>query len=141
MNDGTFKKVEKSSRTLYGPRAMLVCGFSRDDHEKLIGLLKTIEVADLPVIFTTDIDGESVLQELMCRSDGSGQGTDCTLERAIIIAGITENEFHQTLSAYRQSGLPRPLWATLTPFSESWRLSALLEELKKEREAMETKKS
>ncbi len=139
MSKGTFKKVGKSSKTLYGPRAMLVCGFSPREQKALLEFLEAIRIAGLPVVFATDTDGKSLLKTLLARPDQSGKDQICSLDRAIILSGITEKELQHTLSAYRGSGLPRPLWATLTPHSEAWCLSDLLEELKKEREAMEKK--
>lgn len=139
MSEGTFKKVGKSTETLYGPRAMIVCGFSADDHPRIMDFAASIPLADMSVIFATDADGDCTLSEMIARPDQSCRGTHCSLARAIILAGITESELHRTLSAYRQSGLPRPLWATLTPYSENWALADLLAELAKERCEMENK--
>jgi hypothetical protein len=55
---------------------------------------------------------------------------------ALIMAGITEAELHRLMEGYRQAGLPWPLWATLTPISETWTLRALLKELAAERAAL-----
>ncbi|MBS3757657.1 MAG: DUF3783 domain-containing protein [Desulfobacterales bacterium] len=140
MGEGTFKKVGKSAKTLYGPRAALVCGFSATEQKALMAFLKRIQLTDLCVSFATESDSGALLKDLIARPDRSGQDVDSGLERAIILSGITEEELHKTLSAYRKNDLPVPLWATLTPYSESWRLSALLEELRKERIAMKKKK-
>ena len=140
MSGDTFKKVGKSSKTLYGPRAMLACGFTAPEQQALMGFLESINLADIPVIFTTETDGNTCLKDLLERPGQSGRDQACGADRAIILSGITENELQRTLSAYRGTELPRPLWATLTPYSEAWCLSDLLEELKKEREAMEKKK-
>ncbi len=140
MGEGTFKKVGKSAKTLYGPRAVLVCGFSANEQKLLMEFLENIQLTDLAVSFAAESDGEKTLKDLMARPDQSGRDADSGLERAVILSGITEKELHQTLSSYQNADLPRPLWATLTPYSESWSLSALLEELKKERIAMEQKR-
>jgi len=139
MSQGTFKKVEKSTKTLYGPRAMLVCGFSAAEQTDLMEFLETINLRGLSVIFARGGDGEKLLKNLLALPDRTGWGEDSSLDRAIILSGITEKELHRTLSAYRGLELPRPLWATLTLHSETWILSSLLIELKKEREAMEKK--
>ncbi len=75
----------------------------------------------------------------MALTGGTGAGQDSTLPRAVIMAGITENELHILMAAHREAGLARPLWAALTPTSESWTLKALLDELDQERRAMENK--
>ncbi|WP_167320864.1 DUF3783 domain-containing protein [Desulfosudis oleivorans] len=98
-------------------------------------------LSPLPMIFTTETDGTVCLGDLVNRPDQSGRGGDSPgLARAIVLSGITEAELHRILTAYRESGLPRPLWATLTPTSENWPLSELLAELDAERRAMENRK-
>jgi hypothetical protein len=137
MNEGTFKKVGESAEPMYGPRAILVCGFTPSEQKTVMKLLDTIQLTDVPVIFATAADTETYLGELLTLPNQSGRNTDCNIERAVVMSGMTEREVQQILSNYKGVGLPRPLWATLTPFSENWALSTLLQELKKERIAME----
>ncbi len=49
---------------------------------------------------------------------------------------FTQKELHTLMGAYRRAGLAKQLWATLTPTSEDWSLSDLLEELAREAEAV-----
>ena len=58
------------------------------------------------------------------------------MRRAIIMSGFTQRELHKLMTAYRQSELPSQLWATLTPISENWSITSLLEELAAEAEAI-----
>jgi hypothetical protein len=139
MTKGTFEKLGKSGRILYGPRGMLVGGFNPEDQKVILGFLERIQLKNLPVIFVSEVDKETLIKDLISRPDRSGWAIHSNLDRIIILSGISESEFHQTLSTYRTLRLPRPLWATLTPTSESWHLSALIEELRKERSAMEKK--
>jgi hypothetical protein len=137
MTEGTFKKVGESAEPMYGPRAILVCGFTPSEQETMIKFLDAIQITDVPVIFATDADTEICLCELLTLPNQTGRDTDCDIDRAVVLSGMTERELKQILSNYKGAGLPRPLWATLTPFSENWALSALLEELKEERSKME----
>jgi len=139
MSEGTFKKVGESTEPMYGARAILVCGFTPLEQENVMKLMDNIQLTDVPVIFATAADTDKHLGELLTRPDQSERNSDCDNERAVIMSGITERELQQILSSYKESGLPRPLWASLTPFSENWTLSALLDELKQERIAMEKK--
>lgn len=139
MSEGTFRKIGESAEPMYGPRAILVCGFTPSEQKTVMKLLDTIQLADVPVIFATTADTETCLRELLTLPNQSGRNMDCNIARAVVMSGISEIELQQILSKYKGAGLPRPLWATLTPFSENWALSALLEELKKERIAMEQK--
>jgi len=136
MGQGTFKEIGESAQPMYGPRGMLVCGFAPAEQDAIMKFLGDILLADLPVIFATTANSEERLGDLLTRPDQSGRNADCGPVRAIVLSGITEKELHRIISAYRDVGLPRPLWASLTPFSEGWTLTALLEELKKERIAM-----
>lgn len=137
MNKGTFKKIGESAEPMYGPRAILVCGFTSSEQKTMIKLLDTIQLTDVPVICATDADTGRCLRELLTLPNQTGRNMDCNIERAVVLSGMTERELQQILSHYKGAGLPRPLWATLTPFSENWTLSTLLKELKKERIAME----
>ena len=137
MSEGTFKKIGESTELMYGPRGLLICGFTPSEQKIVIKMLDTIQLTDVPVIFATDADTETCLGELLTWSNQSGRNTDSDIARAVVMSGITERELQQILSNYKGTGLPRPLWATLTPLSENWALSTLLEELKKERIAME----
>ncbi|MBN1366095.1 MAG: DUF3783 domain-containing protein [Syntrophaceae bacterium] len=137
MSEGTFKKIGESAEPMYGPRAILVCGFTPSEQKTMVKLLDAIQLKDVPVIFATDADTEICLCDLLTLPNQTGENTDCNIERAVILSGITERELQQILTDYKDTGLTRPLWATLTPFSENWSLSTLLEELKNERIAME----
>ena len=139
MSQGTFKKMEQTDQPLYGPRAMLVCGFSADEQEAIMKMIESIPLKAVSVVFAAAADHDRTLVDLFARPDQSGRNEQAGPVRAIILAGIKEKELHQALSVYRGTGLPRPLWATLTPFSESWTLSALINELEQERAAMEKK--
>ena len=139
MSQGTFKKMEQTDQPLYGPRAVLVCGFSASERDSIMQILGTVPLKAVSVIFATATDNDRTLGDLFSLPALSGRDGTAGPVRAIILAGITEKELHRTLAAYRGSGLERPLWATLTPFSENWTLSALIEELEKERAAMENR--
>jgi hypothetical protein len=137
MSQGTFKEIGESAKPLYGPRALLVCGFTPFEQETVMNLLDSIELANVPVIIAVTDDAETRLGEMLTRPDQTGLAAESDMARAIVMSGITADELHRIMSAYRSSGLPRPLWATLTPVSENWALAALLEEFNKERLAME----
>ncbi|MFP4446372.1 MAG: DUF3783 domain-containing protein [Desulfosudaceae bacterium] len=139
MNGGTFQKVGQSEQRLYGPRAMLVCGFALSEQEAFADMLARQGLADVAVIAAAAAEENERLGDLLARPDRSGRGAAPGAARAVIMAGITEQELHQTLSAYRELGLARPLWATLTPHSENWTLAELLAELAEEHRAMEKK--
>lgn len=140
MNEPGFKKVGENEQRLYGPRKLLVCGFAASEQEPFLTMLQKMEFPELPVVFAADDQAEIPLKSLFDLHDKSGLGTDSTLERATIMAGITELELNLLIRGYRQTGLPSQLWAALTPTSENWTLSALLKELSAEREEFKNMK-
>ena len=137
MTEAKFEKVSPSDKRLYGPRKLLLCGFSEKVQPNFAKLLELIELADIPRIWVSDNQAGIQVGELIALEDGAGWGQPSDLPRAIIMAGITQNEMHQLMSGCRQAEMKPPLWATLTPISETWILRDLLGELAAERAAME----
>jgi len=137
MNDTSqFSRVTRSSRPLYGPRKLLICGFTLEGQSTLDNVIAVSTVEELPAIYAASADLEETLSSLMSRPANSGRGEPSRMPAAVIMAGITEKELHQLIASYREAGLPNPLWATLTPTSENWSLRQLLTELSREREAL-----
>lgn len=137
MSDGSFQQVTDSEdKLLYGPRKLLLCGFSPEAQDKMVAFLKMIHMDDVPRVWASESDGEIAVEALMARPDDEGRGRDSTLPRAIVMAGITEKELHTLVDACRQAGMRRALFAVLTPVSALWTLGDLIRELGREREAL-----
>ena len=137
MNDSsTFSKVSQTSQALYGPRKLLVCGFTAEGQALFDNVITASTIKDLPLIYATNPDLEILLSDILAQPGTIGRGEASRMPAAIIVAGITEGELHQLMSSYRSAGLPNPLWATLTPTSENWTLRQLLKELTAEQEAL-----
>lgn len=132
----TFEKIENTDRCIYGPRRLLLCGFSSQAQSKFQALLKMLEIGNLPLVWVTDDRSDTPLEELLQLPDGTGAQQDSGLDRAIVVSGIAEKELHQLMSGCRQAGMQNALWAALTPTSEKWTMAGLIAELKAEREAM-----
>ena len=135
MSDGTFRKVEKSSKTMYGPKGILVCGYTKEEQTAFYSLLREIRMETIPVKFLVDTHGSKTLKTIFEESEND-QTEHSSLKRAVIMSGLTQEELHKLIASHRESGLTRPLWASLTPISESWALKDLLEELARENAAM-----
>ena len=141
MSDADFQKVTQTDDSLHGPRKLLLCGFAAEVQSKFKELLKMIGLNELPLVWVTDDQADTRVGDLIQLEDGSGTGASSTLPRAIIMAGITQKELHILMSGCRQSGMKQPLWATLTPTSETWAIKELLKELAAEHKAMQQRKS
>ena len=136
MADASFEKLGSTDRCLYGMRKLLLCGFAAEAQPKFKTLLKMIGIAPVPLVWGTAQDAKETVGILLSRPDGSGEGIDSGLPRAIIVSGVEENELHTLISGCRQAGMRQALWATLTPTSETWPLGQLLKELSAERAAI-----
>jgi hypothetical protein len=136
----TFEKVTSSQKPLFGPRKLLLCGFGPEAQKKFASLLHMVGLADLPKIWATAEQASASLADLMALPDESGAGMASSLPRAVIVGGITQAQLIGLMGVCRKSGMQPPLWACLTPVSESWPLEQLLAELAREREAMAKRK-
>ena len=136
MSNGTFEKIGKSEERMYGPKGILVCGYPPQEHEPLANALEKLGFGDRPIIFVANNTASETLRDVLAFENRSGLGQPSDMARAVIMSGFTQEEVHRLMNAYRQAGLPRQLWATLTPASETWSVSQLLEELAAEDEAL-----
>jgi len=136
MSNGTFEKMGTSDERMYGPKGIIVCGYPPPEHEPLANALEKLGFGDRPIIFVTNNTALETLKDVLALENRSGTGQSSDLARAVIMSGFTQQEVHRLMNAYRQAGLPRQLWATLTPASETWSVSQLLAELAAEDEAL-----
>ncbi len=139
MSKGGFQKVGQSEKVIYGPRKLLLCGYNSSDREKFRELMETDELATIPVVFADQDSLQLTLKELFQKDTQTNPQKGSKMYRAVIMAGISEQELHTIINRYRSSGMPAQFWATLTPISENWQLKDLLEELKKENAALRSR--
>jgi uncharacterized protein DUF3783 len=137
MSHAKLKVVGESKKRMYGPRCLLVCGFSPDQRMTILNMTKNKKLKNMPVVFTTGKDRFELVENMVIREHQIGLDSACELEHTIIMSGLTEKELHQTMAAYKKLKLPKPLWATLTPTSEKWTVEALVNELANERLSFE----
>ena len=140
MNDAAFEKVSSTEKPLYGPRKLLLCGFSKSVQPNFDALLKLLGLTDIPKVWVTEEQANTLISKLIELEDGTGWGVSSELPRAVIMAGITQKELHQLMSGCRQAKMKPTLWATLTPTSENWTIQSLLTELAAEHRAMQERK-
>ncbi len=139
MTDAKFEKVSNTDRPLYGPRKLLLCGFSQSVQPNFSKLLELIGLSEIPKVWVTEDQADIQVGELIKLRDNTGFGVSSELPRAIIMAGITQNEMHGLMAGCRKSKMKQTLWATLTPTSETWTIQSLLNELAAEHAAMQKK--
>lgn len=136
---GEFKKVDKTDKRMYGPRGLLVCGYPEDDRNTFLDFIDKTNISNIPVIFAVNGDIEQNLGDLFTHEHKTGITGLSELPRAVIMSGLSQNELHSLMNAYKKAGFVSQIWATLTPTSESWTLKAILIELLAEAKAMQKK--
>jgi hypothetical protein len=141
MREGGFEKVSQSDEPMYGPRRLLICGFSAEIQPHVVKLLEILKLSDIPRIWVTAEHADTPISGVLDLEDNIGWGVSSDLPRAIIMCGLTQNELHLLMSGSREAGMKPPLWATLTPTSETWTVQDLLKELAAEHAAMQQQKS
>lgn len=134
--EGTFQKIENSDELMYGTRKLLVCGYSAADKDQIIELLSDNDFDILPVVFVSSTMLDKKIGELLQLPHLSGVDSTAESRRAVIMSGLSHAELHRLMAAYRKSGMPSQLWATVTPTSEKWPIRVLLDELATEHEEL-----
>ncbi len=140
MAHAKFQKVGGSDTPLYGPRKLLLCGFAVGAQPKFQAVLKMVGLNVVPKVWVTTDQAESTLADLLALQDKSGAGRSSALPRAIVVAGLTENELMRLMAVCKKTGMANALWATLTPTSEQWTAIQLLTELAAERKEMQKRR-
>ena len=103
--------------------------------------MEILKLSEIPRIWVTEEHAGSLISEVLALADDTGLGVSSDLPRAIIMCGLTQNQLHMLMSGSREAGMKPPLWATLTPTSETWAVQDLLKELAAEHQAMQQRKS
>ena len=134
--EGEFNRIDKSEKKMYGQRGLLVCGYPEEERGSFIEFIAKINISDIPVIFAVNNDVEKSLGELFACEYMAGITGPSDLPRSIIMSGLSQNELHDLMGAYREAGFVSQIWASLTPTSEAWTLKDLLIQLLAEARAM-----
>jgi len=117
-----------------------VCGYLPGEQSSLLSLLEQNGFKDFPLIFAATGDVSKTLKEMFALDHRAGLGEKSEMKRAIVMSGFTQKELYRLMAIYRLSEFPPPLWASLTPISETWTISRLLDELAAESEALKKRK-
>lgn len=139
MTQPGFKPVGQTEQRLFGPRKILVCGYSLEQQHVLLEIFAQLpEYKNLPILFARPEDTDTSLETLFSRDQSSEEGEVLASPPTIIMAGLTGKELHLFMAEHKKAMLFSPIWATLTPTSAGWTLGDLLKELGREKEAMRT---
>jgi hypothetical protein len=73
MNDAAFEKVSSTDKPLYGPRKLLLCGFSQSVQPKFNTLLELLGLSAIPRVWVTEAQADILISKLLeFEDDGVG---------------------------------------------------------------------
>ena len=140
VEKSTFEKGTRSDKVLYGPRRLLLCGFSAEAQKKFGTVLEMTGLSDISKAWVDKERAGALISDLLELPNGTDAGAPSALPRAVIVAGISEAQLISLMTVCKKSGMHQTLWAVLTPVSEKWTVEQLLAELAREHEALQKKK-
>ena len=121
MSDESFTKVGGSDEKMYGPTGVIVSGYSMNDRLIILDLLEKLFSPEIPrTTFLGRDQADLTILDAFSLEDRFGLENESSMPNAILMSGLTERGLKAFMTAFRSTGLPRPLWATLTPYSEKW---------------------
>ncbi len=132
----TFRPIGDSDKKMHGTSAVVISGFSAEEQTALHAHLPQWGMQDIPLVTIAAATLSLTLAEATALPDKTNFGQTPELPRAVVMSGLKEYQLNNLMRGYRELGLTRPLWASVTAHSEAWTVKYLLVELLKEREAM-----
>lgn len=137
MNDGTFQKIDSPDYGAIGPPSILVCGFSTQIESTVKKVLESVGADKHQVLFCTSSMVKQPLGQALESSESSGEpAAPDKLPRAMVLSGLSGAQLQGFISGYRTSGLPRPIFASVTPINLDFPVGKLLVELLREQREM-----
>jgi hypothetical protein len=132
----TFRPIGDSDKKMHGHPGVLISGFSHAEQSLLLAQFEEWGLDTIPLIVIGADTLPLTLEQASALPAKTNLGETPELPRAVIMSGLQEKQLNALMRGYREKGLPRPLWASVTAHSSQWTVKYLLVELLKEREAM-----
>jgi hypothetical protein len=112
---------------------LLVWNYSTGEKSKLDAILKEIGAPSAVTIVETQ--GFLTLREIIAGSRCSGDVLN-SAEKVVLFHGLPQQGVLFLINFFKQTDLPRPIYAVVTEHSINWPFNELLEHLVEERERM-----
>ncbi len=135
-HQGTFRKIDDDKDPGLGPPALLICGFDPAVAEKLRPVLSELGAPDHRLIFCTPAMVKQPLAQALEGADREEPAAPDQLPRVMVLSGLSGAQINAFLRKYAELGLPRPIFASVTPSNLKFPVGKLLNELLKEQRAM-----
>jgi hypothetical protein len=113
---------------------LLVWNYTTDEKSKLDAFLKEIGAPSAETIHPNQ--GYLTLREIIDGNGSSGEAFT-SAEKVILFHGLPQQGVLFLINLFKQTDLPRPIYAVVTEHSINWPFHELLEHLVEERDRME----
>jgi len=144
MSDAKFQAIKRDDKQRFGTRAILLCGYSREELKTVRQLLQNIGVQDVRVLMISEeLLGMTLGRALETVEQQRADSDELVqrLPRILLFSGLTGQEVHSVMDQYKSTGLPRPIFASATEHSVKLPLPELITELISEQRAMMAKRN
>jgi len=135
-SDATFEAFDSESDQAFGPEAVLLCGYERNEASLIDAVLKGLALAGHRVVCCTTTMGSWTIERALAGDDGGKLLPVGKIPRVMLLSGLRDEHVQAVLDAYASTGLERPIFAVATPANLGFTVIRLLEELMAERQAM-----
>jgi len=134
---------------LFGPTAMLLCGFSSAERDAVRAMLgRNLGAGDHVAVLTLTqggLDGtlrDALEGESLHADAGASPLQPGSTRRVVILSGMYSGEVIDVVGAWRDAGLPEPVWAAAVPGNYDNRtLAQLLEDVAADDAAMQARRA
>ncbi len=126
-----MKKIEDTNKKLFGEYAVAVSGFDKHEKEKILDVASEMP-SFLKVVFIDDTLEKKTLSEIFSTEHKYGFLYEANAKKAVIMSGFLEKDIVPFMRAIRASGILCNVWAVLTPTSNKWKFTDLINELENE---------
>lgn len=117
---------------------LLVWNYTDEEKQRLDALLQ--EIGAPCAVTIAPGQGHLLLREILAAEEGSGEVLESE-EKVVLFFNIVQKGVHFLINTFKQTELPRPIYAVVTEHSINWPFSELLEHLVQEREALSQRNS
>lgn len=119
--------LAQTSADLFGPLAVLLVGFHEHEVQAFRGIMLDMDADMVKIIICDQHMFKRTLQQAM---EAPGHmHTQRVGERAVILSGMNAAEIGEIIGAYRDAGLPEPVWAAALAANWDRKISDLVHDI------------
>lgn len=135
-DEATFESIDQDDAPGIGPAAVLLAGYGPEADAPVVALLTAAGALGHRVLRVTREMLQGTLAMALGDPGGGAALGAAELPRVAILSGLSGRQLHAVIDGWRETGLPRPIWASTTPNNLTFGLRDLLKELLAEQRAM-----